>query len=262
VSVGALIGALALPAIARYGGYRAAFDLSAVLVALPSVAAYALYRESPDEQAGGDASFGSILRGMLILARDPRLIAVTLTCMALSATQFIVGAFLTITAVEVVRAPAGVAELALAVVFTFAICGRLGWGFVSDRYWGGDRLIPLGIICGLSGVAAGILALISADAIGPLVIASALMGLSAAGWNGLMAAALSEIGGPARAASALELGLTGIFAASALAPWLFGLLADSWSLRFAWGWVVLLCGIGLAPVLWLRAYLAAPSPAT
>jgi ACS family hexuronate transporter-like MFS transporter len=251
VSVGALVGALALPAVAHLGGYRSAFILAAVLVAVPSLAALALYRESPVDPASR-STFSSVMRSMLSLARDPRLIAVSLTCMLLSATQFIMGAFLTITAVGVVHTSPAVAGFALALVFAFAILGRLGWGVVSDRYFAGDRLVPLGIIGAITGLAACMLAFATPGALVALFVASVLLGVSAAGWNGLMAAALSEIGGAERAASALGLGLTGIFAASAIGPWMFGLAADVTSLNRAWGGVAIVAFAAMAPVLWLR----------
>lgn len=255
VSVGGLIGALGLPIVASYGGYRAAFVFAALLVALPSGIAYVLYREARDE-AAVRVTLSSVADGMKVLARDPRLVGVTLTCMLLSASQFVMNAFLTITAVSVVRTSVHTAELALACAFVAAICGRLGWGVVSDRCFGGDRLVPLAIICAFAGIAAVILALLTAGAVASLFIASALLGLTASGWNGLMAAALSEVGGTQRAASALGLGLTGIFAASAIAPWVFGLTADRTSLNAAWAVVALLSFVATAPVLWLRARLA------
>jgi MFS family permease len=193
---------------------------------------------------------------MQVLVRDPRLIGVTLTCMLLSASQFVMNAFLTITAVSVARTSVHVAGFALASAFVAAICGRLGWGVVSDRCFGGGRLVPLAIICVLAGIGAGMLALLTAGAVAPLFFASALLGLTASGWNGLMAAALSEVGGTERAASALGVGLTGIFAASAIAPWVFGLTADRTSLKLAWAGIALLSFLATAPVLWLRARLA------
>lgn len=251
VSVGALIGAIGLPLVASAGGFRAAFAFAALFVALPSGLAFGLYRESRDD-GGSRSSLSSVARGMQVLLRDRRLIAVTLTCMLLSASQFIMNAFLTITATTVARTPASVAGFVLATAFLGAICGRLGWGLISDRYFGGDRLVPLVMICVLAAVAAGLLALLSAGSVQMLFCASGLLGLTAAGWNGLMAAALSEVGGTERAASALGLGLTGIFAASAIAPWLFGFAADRTSLGWAWGAVALMSLVATAPVLWLR----------
>ena len=89
-------------------------------------------------------------------------------------------------------------------------------------------------------------------------MASAILGVSAAGWNGLMAAALAEVGGTERAASALGLGLTAIFAASAVAPSLFGAVADHTSLPAAWAVNAAIVLLGLAPMLWLRTHSSSP----
>jgi hypothetical protein len=71
-----------------------------------------------------------------------------------------------------------------------------------------------------------------------------------------MAAALAEVGGTERAASALGIALTAIFLASSAAPTGFGALADHTSLRTAWFATAALSVLGIAPVLWLRAHLA------
>jgi len=254
VSVGGLAGALAFPIVAMYGGYRAALVFAALLIVVTSGAAYLLYRQASEEGAEV-GSFIDIARGMRTLARDPRLIAVTLTCMLLGATQFIMNGFVTITAVADVRTSADVAGLALAVAFVTAICGRLGWGYLSDRYLGGDRLIPLAVICVLAAVGTAMLALLGAGAVVPLFVASALLGLTASGWNGLMAAALSEVGGTERAASALGLGLTAMFAASAAGPSLFGALADHTSLAAAWAILSAIVLLGVIPPIWLLRHL-------
>ena len=255
VSVGALAGAIFFPIVAGYGGYRAAFAFSAVLIAVTSGAAYLLYRESADD-AGAPQSFRDIARGMRTLARDPRLIAVTLTCMLLSGTQFVVAGFLTVTAVADVRMSPHAAGFALAVAFVTAIAGRLGWGVVSDRYLGGDRLVPLALNCLLVAIGTTMLAFAGPGTAVMLFAASAILGVSAAGWNGLMAAALSEVGGTERAASALGLGLTAIFGSSAIAPSLFGALADRTSLPTAWAIDAGIVVIGVVPMLWLRSHLA------
>ncbi|HEY4440515.1 MAG TPA: MFS transporter [Candidatus Elarobacter sp.] len=257
VSVGALAGALCFPVVASWGGYRAALIFAAVLVALTSGAAFLLYRESGEDR-GAKQTLPDIARAMGILARDPRLVAVTLTCMLLSGTQFVIAGFLTITAVNDIRTTPHVAGFALAVAFATAIVGRLGWGVVSDRYLQGDRLVPLALNCVLVALGTTMLALAPAGAVASLFIASAILGISAAGWNGLMAAALAEVGGTERAASALGLGLTAIFGASAVAPSLFGALADHTSLPTAWTVDAAIVLLGVAPMLWLRAHLRRP----
>jgi sugar phosphate permease len=256
VPLGGLIGALSLPAVASVAGLRGAFFFAAALVAIPSAIAYFGYRATRDESAVS-ASLASVARGMRVLARDPRLLAVTLTCMILVGAQLAMNAFVTITAVTVVGTSAQVAAFAFASAHAAATVARLGWGYVSDRFLGGERLIPLAVISIVAAVAMGALALLGRGDVVPLFAASALLGCSGAGWNGLFATALAEVGGVERAASALGLGLTAIFAASAVAPTAFGALADASSLHVAWSVMAALALAGVVPVLWLRMHLAA-----
>jgi sugar phosphate permease len=256
VPLGGLIGALSLPVVASFAGLRGAFFFAAVLVAVPSVIAYFGYREAREVSAPS-MTLASVARGMRVLVRDPRLLAVTSTCMILVAAQLAMNAFVTITAVTVVGTSAQVAALAFASAHAAATIARLGWGYVSDRLLGGERLVPLAAISIVAACAMGGLALLQRGEVVPLFIASALLGCSGAGWNGLFATALAEVGGAERAASALGLGLTAIFAASAVAPTAFGALADASSLHVAWGVTSALALAGVAPVLWLRVHLGA-----
>jgi MFS family permease len=195
---------------------------------------------------------------MRTLARDPRLIGVTLTCMILVSVQLAMNAFITVTGVSIVGTSPAVAALAFACAQGAAAAGRLAWGYISDRVLHGERLIPFAIICVLAALATAALASLRPGAVVPLFAAAVVLGFSGAGWNGLMAAALAEVGGAERAASALGIALTAIFGASALAPTLFGALADHATLRAAWYAMSALALVGVAPVLWLRAHLQRP----
>ncbi|HZO93729.1 MAG TPA: MFS transporter [Candidatus Baltobacteraceae bacterium] len=263
VPLGGTVGALALPVLAQLpGGYRTAFVVSALLVAVPTLFAYAFYEDAPSAANGAaPPRVRDLLRGMTTLARDPRLIAVTVTSMVLVSVQLAMNAFVTVTGVVDVGLAAGIAALAFALAQATAIAGRLWWGFASDRFFGGDRLVPFALICVIAVIACAALGVLHRGAVVPLFVASALLGLSGAGWNGLMAAAMVEVGGAERAASALGLALTAIYGASAIAPWAFGVLADATSLRVAWLATATLAFAGVGPVLWLRARLAAaPAP--
>ncbi|MBV8581172.1 MAG: MFS transporter [Candidatus Eremiobacteraeota bacterium] len=257
VPVGGLVGALTLPLVAHAFGYRVAFVYAALVIAVTTLIAVIPYREARDQRTPS-ASLASITRGMRTLARDPRLIGVTLTCMILVSVQLAMNAFVTVTGVVSVGTTPALAALAFACAQGAAVVGRLGWGFVSDRMLGGERLVPFAIICVLAALATATLANLHAGAVIPLFAASIVLGFSGAGWNGLMAAAMAEVGGIDRAASALGLALTAIFGASAVAPTAFGALADHTSLHVAWLATSALALVGIAPVLWLRAHLAAP----
>jgi MFS family permease len=178
--------------------------------------------------------------------------------MILVSVQAALNAFFTVTGVAIVGTSAAVAALAFACAQGAAVCGRLAWGYLSDRVLHGERLIPFAAICVLAAAGAATVALMRGGTVGALFAAAIVLGLSAAGWNGLMAATISEIGGSDRAASALGIALTAIFLTSSVAPIPFGALADHTSLRVAWFAAAALAVVGVAPVLWLRGHLAMP----
>lgn len=257
VPVGGLFGALSLPLVAHVAGYQGAFVFAAAIVAVTTAIAYAGYREQRSDGPAPVRTLASVVHGMRALARDPRVLGVTLTCMVLVSAQAALNAFLTVTGVVVVGMSPALAAVAFACAQAAAICGRLAWGYLSDRVLDGERLIPFAVICVLAALATAALAVLHAGAVVLLFAAAIVLGFSGAGWNGLMAAALAEIGGSERAASALGLALTAIFLASAAAPTAFGALADHTSLHTAWLATSALTALGVAPVLWLRGHLAA-----
>ncbi len=253
VTIGGAVAALLLPFMAlHYGGYRAALLTAAVLVAVPAAITLLVYREPPLARPRGHQSFAQILRELPALARDPRLLAVAGTAIVLVSLQQAMNGFLTVTNVNVV----GLTPTQAAVAFAFAqggaTFGRLFWGWVSDRFLGGERIGLLGFLAVL-----GALSALSVAALGPASQAWAIpvalfLGIGAAGWNGIQVAALGEIGGPARAGSVLGIALTLIFGASAIAPVIFGALADRTSLTAAWIAFAAVALLGVIPPVLLK----------
>ena len=254
VPVGGLFGAVMLPFVAlHFGGYRAALLVAAVIVIVPTAAACIFYREAPGERPP-PSRFVDVLAGMRTLARDPRLIATTLTCMALVNAQLAMNGFLTVTAVEVLGVTPALAATAFACAFVAATVARLFWGWYSDRYMRKNRVVLLALLCALSGLASFGFALLRPQFAVLLIPSALFIGFCGAGWNGVMAAATAEIGGPDRAGSALGLTLTAIFGTSAVGPLIFGTIADHTSLDTAWTVSAIVAALGVLPVLWLRSY--------
>jgi len=255
VPVGGFVGALVLPLAARqFGGYRAGLIVAAVLVAVPTILACVFYRESAIDRPPA-SSFAEMMGGMHRLARDPRLIAVTLTCMALVVCQLAMNGFFTVTAIQVVGVTKEVAANAFAAAFVAATAARLFWGWYSDKFMREDRATLLGALCAFSALASLSVALLR-PSLAILLFPSALaLGFFGAGWNGVMAASLAEIGGADRAGSALGLTLTAIFGASAIGPLVFGAVADHTSLDTAWMLNAAIGILGVLPIFWLRSRL-------
>ena len=115
----------------------------------------------------------------------------------------------------------------VAIAQVAAIVGRLAWGIISDRVFGGRRRPMVFLI---SGVGAGCLTVLGAlSGHAPLAlfgVLAFLAGLSVIGWQGVWIMALSELAGPLRAGAATGCALTFVAIAIAVAPPLYGLIAD------------------------------------
>jgi len=259
VPLGGLTGALLLPFVAiHFGGYRAGLAVAAVLVIVPSVVVFAAYRESGAERPAPSRK-RDIARGMAELARDPRLIAVTIPCMVLVNVQLALNGFLTITAIQTLGVTAATASLAFASAFVAATIARLFWGWFSDRVMR-DRIALLAVLCVFASLATFAVAVLRPANVALLFPVALVLGFTGAGWNGVMAAALAEIGGANRAGSALGLTLTAVFATSAVGPYVFGSIADHRSLAAAWIVTAAVTLIGVLPALWMRFARPRPLP--
>jgi MFS family permease len=249
VPVAGVLGSLLLPAIALHFNYRGALATAGLVTLISCTLASALYRE-PRELQGERISLRAMLEGMVHIARESRLILLTLTSMILVCGQLALMGFLTLTLVH----QAGYAlPLALG-LFTLsqvaAIGGRLGWGWMSDHLFGGSRTSPLAVICVLVALTAlGVSALVPGT---PLWIAAALalaLGFTAEGWLGVSVIGFAEIGGEEHAGSALGVGLTWTLFAAFVTPTVFGALCETYGSSVAWRWVALLEVLGVVPAL-------------
>jgi predicted MFS family arabinose efflux permease len=84
----------------------------------------------------------------------------------------------------------------------------------------------------------------------PLVAA---LGSTAVGWNGIFLALLAEQTTPDQAATAVGLGVTGVFVSIVLTPPLFGYLVDqSGSYQLAWWTLAAIIAAGLPLLRWIR----------
>jgi MFS family permease len=252
VPIGGLLGAVALPfAAVHFGGYRAALLVAAALVAIPTAIVFFAYKESSIDRPPA-ITFGELVGGMHRLARDPRLIAVTLTCMTLVVSQLAINGFLTVTAMQVVHVSRDAAEIAFDAAFLAATIARLFWGWYSDKYMRESRIALLGVLAAFGAASSLAIAFVSPSLAVLLIPASLALGFFGAGWNGIMAAALAEIGGADRAASAIGITLTVLFSASAIGPLVFGSIADHFGLDRAWMANAAFGMLGVLPVLWLQ----------
>jgi sugar phosphate permease len=247
LTVGGIAASLTLPALALTHGWRAALTAAALASLLAAAADLALMpRDRPraTSASGEPARFGDLGRFL----GNRSLLVLLASGLALGMTQAAVLAYLALFARERLGLTVVAAGGLLALVQAGGTAGRLGWGIVSDRLFGGRRR-PCVIINSLIG---GTTSLIFASAValpGPLLgVVAVIAGAGAFGWVGLYLALAAEVGGPRYAGL-----LTGVAVACAwsgvlVGPPLFGLLLEATgSYQLPWlGLGFLACGAAAA----------------
>ncbi len=244
--LGGVLGAILISGVAEYLGYRGALAVSGVVVLVGTMTAAALYRE-PEQLYGKPVKAGVLLKDVLRMGRETRLIAISAVCAILFAVQVALMGFFPWTLVNEAHVSAGFAALVF-VVSQFAAAGaRLLWGWISDRLFHGGRILPLAItcvLCALSSLAVADLANLPIPALAAVAVA---LGFSAEGWFGLAIVAMAEVGGEEHAGSALGFGLTWVYLAGVITPMIFAWLMRHAGIPAAWHALAAVSLIGVIP---------------
>jgi MFS family permease len=257
---GGLLAALLLPWLASQMGWRTALLVAGALgLAGAAITALVAGVESRAERAEEADRRGAASPGAR-LSRERDLLLLAMWACLMVGGQYVVVAFLPIYVAGHHHISLTLAALVLvAVAQVGAIVGRVGWGAVSDRVFGGRRRPLLFVISSLGLVAFGLLGLLSSDApLGAFVVAAFLSGLSVIGWQGLIITSIGEIAGPARAGAATGFVLTFISITITAAPPLYGLVADlAGGYRVMWLAIGAVVALAFLPALLVRE----PAPA-
>jgi predicted MFS family arabinose efflux permease len=249
VPIAGVIGSILLPAVATRFEYRGALVAAGVLTLIACGIASSLYRE-PSELQGERVSIRTMLLEMLEIARESRLILLTLTSMVLAAGQFALIGYLALTFSHAAGFSVALSVALFTVSQGAAVAGRLAWGWISDRAFGGSRTLPLAIVC----LVVALLCVAMGD-IGPRTAAStaaffsAALGFTAEGWIGVSVIGFAEIGGEEHSGSALGVGLTWTLLAAMLTPAIFGAVVQAYGFGAAWHWLAALELLGIVPAL-------------
>jgi MFS family permease len=255
VPLAGVVGSLALPAVAAHFDYQWAFIAAGAITIVSCTLASMLYRE-PDELQGEDVSVRLMLVEMVAIARDVRLVFMTLTSMVLVCSQLAVMAFLTLTVLHEAKATLAVAVATFTVSQLAAVAGRVYWGWSSDKFFAGSRALPLAAVCVATGaLSVGISYITPAMSLWAVGALAALLGFCAEGWFGLAVLGFAEIGGEEHCGSALGVALTWVFLAGFIAPTLFGAVAQAHGYPFAWRGLALLQFAGIVPAVLATAYM-------
>lgn len=246
--LGGILTATLLPPIALVAGWQAAVVAMGLATALAAVVVLAFARERELPTSGVSRMAAAGLRELL---RQPALWAASAVAAAFSAAQFITTTYLALYAKEVHAQDAVAAATFLAWALAGGFVGRIFWGVVSDRLWGGARGPVLALIGLIAAVAALALGLATAPWPPPLLMAVALvLGATAIGWNGVYLTVLAEIAGPRTVGTVTAVGLMVANLGLAGGPPLFGWIVDvSGSYRWGW-WLVAATSVLAACIAW------------
>jgi MFS transporter, ACS family, hexuronate transporter len=217
---GGVLGAALLPVLGVALGWRTAVVVSAVLVAAGALATLAVYHDPPDAPPTTAVTARGTLAAVLT-SRDLWLLALATGVFA--AMQTVWMAFL----VLYLEAAAGLSLLAagrcLALAQLGGMTGRVLFGLLSDRLFGGRRRLPLMLAGAGSAVCTLAIAWTGGGAsIVWLAVLAFAFGVFGIGWNGVQHTWLAEMAGPRAAGTAVGLGLAVASAGVTLGPPIFG----------------------------------------
>ncbi|MDE2007926.1 MAG: MFS transporter, partial [Rhodospirillales bacterium] len=221
VPLGGVIGALAIPPLVGWLGWR-----GAILVQLVPVLALLVLLEPARRAWDGDRDPAwplggrSLAQPFRLLAEDKALRGLSVASHVYSGVQLCFIAFMTVQLTAVVRVDLVRAGVALALYQVAGSASRPVWGWVADRYLAPGRLLSLlGVAMAAAALAAG--------RYGPhwpwaLILAcSVFAGATASGFTGVAYAEYARLGGTRRT-EATGLGTAAMFSGVMLVPFLFG----------------------------------------
>ena len=218
---GGMLGAALMPALALRLGWREAIVVAALLIVACAVLSFVVYRDPPGEApqrraAGKGGAIAAVLR-----SRDLWLVASA--TLVFAAMQTVWMAFLALYLQTVVGVALIAASRYLALAQAGGVLGRIAFGVLSDRTFGGRRRTPLAIAgCG-SVVCSLVIAFSGSGAGAALLTRLALVfGFFGIGWNGVQHTLMAELAGPRAAGTAVGLGLAVSSLGVMLGPPIFG----------------------------------------
>lgn len=254
IALGGLIAAASLPWIARVHGWRWSL---AVAAAVSIVAVVPLLVSTEARDVASRASTKARQRTKVV-TREVALLTVWGTIAVTG--QYLILIFLPLDLHARRHVSVAAAATFVAVLQAAGIVGRIGWGWISDRWVARGRKAFLIIVTVGAIIASGSLVVISgSSSLGAWIALTLVEGLTLIGFQGLWVTMLAEAAHRTRVGAAMGFAVTFSIAGGAVAPPLFGLAADAaGTYRIVWALLTVLLIGSLVPALFLER--RAPSP--
>lgn len=255
VTAGSSLAVLLLLPIALQWGWRTALILSCLLLMLIGLTAYWGYRDPASSESTVSMGFRVFLVSLWKMARHRRILAVSLAAFGLSGAQMCLTTYVVFFAHEQLGYSIYMAGLLLFVSEVGGSAGRVLWGVISDRLFGGRRLIVLVLIALVTAVCSVITAWLPAGT--PFWVALpliAIFGFGIAGFNGMWmnvaAEAVPKQWSGLASGLSISVGSWGVI----LVPPIFGWMVDrNKDYTIAWLFLALLMVVVIGLLFWGRA---------
>ncbi|MEC9341690.1 MAG: MFS transporter [Pseudomonadota bacterium] len=253
---GGAFAAAVLPAGAVHHDWRTGLYIIGGIVVATALLTGLTYREPPADTAprptehDAESAWGKVKR----LLRNPVVLFLLMLSPVLGYGQIGMLSFFVLFVSDGLGHSPALAGAGLTIGMLAAGTGRIGWGWVGDRFFPGSRSFCLCLVMTIATASAIALALVSpATSLPWLFTVAAVYGASAMGWHGLLVVALTEAAGRESAATALGMMINAAWLGWIFGPVLFGLLVDSGGYQMAWISVVVtsaFCAVSFLVVGW------------
>ncbi|HUF93076.1 MAG TPA: MFS transporter [Candidatus Limnocylindria bacterium] len=226
LTLGGLTAALTMPPMALHLGWRRALASAGAASLLSALLVAVAYR-APAALSAPRATEWPRMVELGMFFRRPGVVLVFASGFALSIAQSSVLAYLALYARETYSVSAVAAGQFLALAQVGGTAGRLAWGGISDRFFGGRRR-PGVIVNAVIGAVAYALFALGETLPTPLAIPLAIVaGAGAFGWVGLYFALVAEIGGARYAGLLTGVAVACSWSGVLVGPPLFGIVLQA-----------------------------------
>jgi ACS family hexuronate transporter-like MFS transporter len=220
--LGGAVGALIMPPLALWLGWRSAVTLPALLIAMLGGLTWLLYRDPPRVTGATRSTVAGAGLMHVLVNRD--LWLVSSSTLVFAGMQTVWMSFLVLYLTDHLHLSLVQAGRYLVIAQVAGMAGRVIFGMLSDRLFEGRRRIVL-VIAGVGSTVCSVLMAGTGPGTGawllaPLALAFGFFGI---GWNGVQHTLLAELVGPRGAGTAVGLGLTVSSFGVSICPPLFGL---------------------------------------
>ena len=226
VPLGGLMAGALVPTLALTTGWRGSLWVVAVVSLLCAGLAQSL-RQSLDAERNPlrVLALGNLAQPLKLIARHPALKRLAAYSFVFSIAQLCLTTYLVTFLFQEIGQSLVAAGLVLSVGQAAGIAGRVGWGWLSDRYLGARRM--LAVLAGLMTASCAATALLGHGTPTWVLLAIVtVFGASAVGWNGVYLAEVARQAPPGMASVATGGTLTVTFFGVVVGPPLFGLIVN------------------------------------